>query len=302
VTSRYFLGLLGHPLGHSYSPLIHHDLLELAGLKGEYKLFDYTLEQLETGAISSMLMSGVHGFNVTIPYKVLLHDKLPALTPAAKRVGAVNTVFRVDVDNEITLIGHNTDSTGFYKSLTPQTQETLEAGHAIVLGGGGSARAVLAAMIFEGKTPVQKITLVMRHPEKANDLKLAFSEWVKDAHTSTTLEVIHSDALDATRLASVDVLVNCTPVGMHPDVNATPLSLLQVEALNPNAHVVDLIYNPSETVLMKLARDHGCPVVQNGLGMLIHQAIEAFSTWTKLPAEAGWYESIEARLQKKFKT
>ena len=94
----------------------------------------------------------------------------------------------------------------------------------------------------------------------------------------------------------MDVLVNCTPVGMHPDVNATPLSLLQIEALNPQAHVVDLIYNPSETVLMKLARTHGCPIVQNGLGMLIHQAIEAFCTWTKLPAQDGWYEAIEAHL------
>jgi shikimate dehydrogenase len=296
VTSRYFLGLLGHPLGHSYSPLIHHTLLELAGLKGEYKCFDYTLKQLEEGAIASMLMSGVHGFNVTIPYKVLLHEKLPALTPAAKRVGAVNTVFRVDVDQEITLIGHNTDSTGFYKSLAPQTQEVLANGHAMVLGGGGSARAVLAAMIFEGKTPVQRITLVMRSPEKADALKTAFAEWIQDAHAQTTLEVIHPEALNDERLTSVDVLVNCTPVGMHPDVNATPLSLLQIEALNPQAHVVDLIYNPSETVLMKLARTHGCPIVQNGLGMLIHQAIEAFCTWTKLPAQDGWYEAIEAHL------
>lgn len=297
MTSRYFLGLLGHPLSHSYSPLIHHTLLERVGLKGEYKLFDYTLGQLEAGAIASMLMSGVHGFNVTIPYKVLLHDKLPALTPAAKRVGAVNTVFRVDVDNEITLIGHNTDTTGFYKSLTPQTQEKLAQGHVMVLGGGGSARAVMVALVFEAKTPVQQITLVMRHPEKADDLKHAFVQWVKEAQASTTLEVIHPEALEAPKLASVDVLINCTPVGMHPNVNATPLTILQVEALNPTAHVVDLIYNPAETALMKLAHAHGCPVVQNGLGMLIHQAIEAFCTWTKLPAEPEWYDAIEERLK-----
>ncbi len=302
MTSRYFLGLLGHPLGHSYSPLIHHTLLELTGLKGEYKLFDYTLKQLEEGAIASMLMSGVHGFNVTIPYKVLLHEKLPALTPAAKRVGAVNTVFRVDVDQEISLIGHNTDSTGFYKSLATPTQEKLAGGHALVLGGGGAARAVLAAMIFEGKTPAHRITLVMRSPEKAEALKVAFSEWVQETNAFTTLDVISTEALDAKRLALVDVLVNCTPVGMHPDTNATPLSLRQMEALNPQAHVVDLIYNPAETLLMTLARTHGCPIVQNGLGMLIHQAIDAFSTWTKLPAQDGWYEAVAARLQNKFNT
>jgi shikimate dehydrogenase len=296
VTSRYFLGLLGHPLGHSYSPMIHHTLLELTGLKGEYKLFDYTLKQLEEGAIASMLMSGVHGFNVTIPYKVLLHEKLQALTPAAKRVGAVNTVFRVDVDNEITLIGHNTDSTGFYKSLASQTQDVLAEGHAMVLGGGGSARAVLAAMIFESKTPAQHITLVMRDPEKAATLKMAFAEWVKETQISTRLDVISTEALDAEDLSSVNILVNCTPVGMHPNTNATPLSLRQIEALNPHAHVVDLIYNPSETVLMKLAHAHGCPIVKNGLGMLIYQAIEAFCTWTKLPAEEDWYNLIKVRL------
>ena len=142
----------------------------------------------------------------------------------------------------------------------------------------------------------------MRNPEKGQDLSRRFTEWVDERGCSSFLEIITPEALDTTLFSSVDIVVNCTPVGMHPETNATPLSLLQVEALNPDAHVVDLIYNPQESSLMKLAQAHGCPVVQNGLGMLIHQAIEAFCTWTKLPAEDTWYDEVEARLLRHLET
>ncbi len=296
MSSRYFLGLLGHPLGHSYSPLIHRTLLDLAGLKGDYKRFDYTLADLEAGAISKMIMSGVHGFNVTIPYKVLLHDKLAALTPSAKRVGAVNTVFRVDVQDEISLIGHNTDSSGFYKSLRPETQDRLAGGHALVLGGGGSARAILAALLFEAEQPVQQVMLVMRSPQKGIELMSRWQGWLAERGVNAPLYIVSPDTLKAETLQSVDAVINCTPVGMHPEPNASPLDLTQIQKLSSHAHVIDLIYNPQETALMQLASAHGCPVVQNGLGMLIHQAIEAFCTWTKLPAEAHWYEEVERQV------
>ncbi len=296
MTSRYSLGLLGHPLGHSYSPLIHQTLLELTGLSGQYQLFDYTEAELQDGAISRLILSGVHGFNVTIPYKVLLHDKLSVLTPEAKRIGAVNTVFQVEVEQEITLIGHNTDASGFYKSLSPATQNILAGGHALVIGGGGSARAILSALCFEGTAPIQHVTLMMRSPEKGEALARRFQAWCDERHAPSTLEVLHPDAVDANILSQVDVLIHCTPLGMHPEPNALPLSLIQVEALNPQAHVVDLIYNPTETALMQAVKQRGCPVVQNGLGMLIHQAIEAFCTWTKLSPEPHWFTAVEARL------
>jgi len=299
-------GLLGHPLSHSLSPLIHETLIELYGTTGSYELFDLTLEELEEGAIGHLIMGGVNGLNVTIPYKVLMAEKLQVLTPEARRMGAVNTIMRMDVEQEISLIGHNTDGSGFFKSLPYDTKQVLRGGNVMMLGAGGAARAVLCSLLFENEAPPAWVTVVLRDVSKGTALLSLWSEWCGEAGVSVPMSLIAFDALRDEQLADTQVLINSTPVGMYPETNAMPLSLLQLEALNPEAHVHDLIYNPSETVLMREAKNHGCPVVQNGLGMLIFQGMEAFSAWTKLPLHPEWAsiirEKLELTLAKKSKT
>lgn len=294
---RCKFGLLGHPLGHSLSPVIHQHLMRLCGLNGTYELLDRDLAALESGAISQFIMEGIQGFNVTIPYKVLMHNKLEALTPMARRVGAVNTVMIFDVENHITLIGHNTDATGFFKSLPAETTQRLANGHVLILGAGGAARAVLAALAFENTDSPAQVLLAVRSPEKAQALVTLWNGWREEApRPLSELTLVNAASLTTAQLAGVDVLINTTPLGMHPHPNALPMPLTQLSLLSTQAHVVDLIYNPAETLLMQEARQHGCPVVINGLGMLVHQAIEAFCTWTKLPAEPHWASHIMREL------
>jgi shikimate dehydrogenase len=291
-------GLLGHPLEHSLSPIIHHYLMELSGLKGTYQLLDRDLPALESGAISQFILEGIQGFNVTIPYKVLMHDKLEALTPMARRVGAVNTVMIFDVEDHITLIGHNTDATGFFKSLPKPTKQRLADGNVLILGAGGAARAVLAALAFENTDSPSEVLIALRHPEKANPLVELWESWRDEVPKPlSALTPIAFDALNESQLSSIDVVINTTPLGMHPHPNALPLPLTQLQMLPTQAHVIDLVYNPGETLLMKEAQRHGCPIVINGLGMLVHQAIEAFCSWTKLPPKPDWAKRVMAHLE-----
>jgi shikimate dehydrogenase len=295
---RCKFGLLGHPLEHSLSPLIHHHLMELSGLSGTYELLDRDLPALESGAISQFIMEGIQGFNVTIPYKVLMYSKLKALTPMAKRVGAVNTVMIFDVEDHVTLIGHNTDATGFFKSLPKETRQRLADGKVLMLGAGGAARAVLAALAFENTDSPADVFMAMRNPEKSRPLVELWESWRTEAPKPlSTLTPLTLTELDEACLANIDVVINTTPLGMHPHPNALPLPLSQLQQLPQHTHVIDLIYNPGETLLMKEARNHGCPVVINGLGMLVHQAIEAFCSWTKLPPKPTWAKQVMERLE-----
>jgi shikimate dehydrogenase len=291
-------GLLGYPLEHSHSPFIHQEIMKRVGLQGQYELLERSREALEAGAIAQFMMQGIQGFNVTIPYKVLMFEKLEALTPMAQRVGAVNTVMMFDVEDHITLVGHNTDATGFFRSLPPETRTALADGNVLILGGGGATRAVMAALAFENTDAPAAITLALRDATRGEDLLHRWNSWREEA--PTPLGVAHCIALqDLTpeRLERVDVVINTTPVGMHPEPNALPLSLNQLHELPSQAHVIDLIYNPLETLFMREARQHGCTVVINGLGMLVHQAMEAFTSWTKLPLNPAWAAEIEEALK-----
>jgi len=267
----YSLGLIGYPLGHSLSPQIHGAALHALGISGEYSL--YPVQSLPEGrAELAKLLNRVkhgiiHGLNVTIPHKQNVIPLLDELTPAAQTIGAVNTIF---LRNQ-TLVGDNTDAPGFWADLQRLAiLEKRSAKYALILGAGGSARAVAYALLTYG----WHISLLTRRIEQAEDLRQQLSV------ISDQISVADS-AHDSPLTADCSLIVNTTPVGMHPDTEASPWP--QDLPFPENAVVYDLVYNPRETLLVRQARTAGLPAT-TGLGMLVEQAALAFERWTGLGA------------------
>jgi len=274
-------GLLGYPLGHSLSPRLHTAALQESGLRGEYRLFAVTpaaQDQL-TNLLESIRRGEVDGLNVTIPYKQTVVPLLDKLTPRAAAIGAVNTIAL----RHGLLEGDNTDGPGFLADLVrragwpaekPQpNQDRLPL--ALVLGAGGSARAVAHALGGLG----WHVWLAARRLEQARSLALSLRPHISGLIHYLTCEALPV-LLSAVRPA-FDLLVNTTPLGMAPEVAASPWP----ENLDfpRSAFVYDLVYNPPETAWLRLARAAGLRAV-NGSGMLIEQAALSFELWTGRPA------------------
>lgn len=269
----FHLGLTGWPLGHSLSPLMHTAALLAAGLEGDYHLFPVRplpegVDELR-GLVNRLRTSELAGLNVTIPHKQAVLPLLDDRSPAAHAIGAVNTLFM----KEGRLCGENTDWAGFLNDLEvhlPDARTGLQR-KALVLGAGGSARAVVYALALSG----WQVSIAARRLEQSRELAEAFT-------TSENPVTVHS-LKEFGGLAEIRLIVNTTPVGMSPHVDASSWP----EGLNfpPGALLYDLIYNPAETRLMHSARYAGLTAV-NGLGMLAGQAALAFEIWTGQPVPA----------------
>lgn len=264
------LGLIGYPLGHSLSPKIHTAALKACELQGDYSLFPINPDDKQglKDLLARVRSGDIHGLNVTIPHKQNVIKFLDELTPTAKAIGAVNTIYLRD--NK--LMGDNTDAAGFLsdlkKYMTESPSPILEEGlgvrekSAVVLGAGGSARAVVYALLHDG----WGVTITARRLEQAEQLAVSF--------TNHQLRITNYSSLIPHPFS---LLVNTTPVGMFPTIDDTPLP--ENLSLPSNAFVYDLVYNPSETKLVKTARAQGLNAT-TGLGMLIEQAALAFELWT----------------------
>jgi shikimate dehydrogenase len=271
------LGLIGYPLGHSLSPRIHNAALKLCSLEGNYSLFPIHpddkrgLEDL----INRVRSGEIHGLNVTIPHKQNVIAFLDELTPTARAIGAVNTIYL----HNNKLIGDNTDASGFLSDLKKVlATETLRHGDldALVLGAGGSARAVVYALSKEG----WQVTLVARRIEQAKQLASQF-------------EGVYAIEFkfQSFQRSNVQLIVNTTPVGMAPDIDQSPWP--EKLAFPASAAIYDLVYNPSETKLVREARSQGLNAT-TGLGMLIEQAALAFEIWTGCrPSREVMSESVK---------
>ncbi|BCJ88557.1 shikimate dehydrogenase [Effusibacillus dendaii] len=254
------IGLFGHPIHHSRSPLMQNAAFRAKGLPYTYVAFDVFPEQLKTAAESIRIL-GMRGVNVTIPHKVDIMACLDELSPAAKLIGAVNTV----VNEKGTLIGHNTDGSGYVRSLLEETRLSLPDANVLVLGAGGAARAVAAAMALQG---AKRIQIVNRTPEKGRELAERLGTFCPaEAVSYQDLPELVSEA---------DLLVNTTSVGMHPNEQEIPLP---PDLLHEKLVVSDLIYNPRQTRLLWEAAKRGAKT-HGGLGMFIYQGAEAFTLWT----------------------
>jgi shikimate dehydrogenase len=261
------LGLIGYPLGHSLSPKIHTAALKASGLEGSYSLFPIAPEDKQglKDLLARVRSSEITGLNVTIPHKQNVIELMNELTPTAKSIGAVNTIYL----REGKLIGDNTDAPGFLSDLKKFIgNRELEIGKsAIVLGAGGSARAVVYALLNDG----WNVTLAARRIEQAQQLANSFPNYHLPVTTFTDLP-----------LSTFHLLVNTTPLGMTPNTETSPLPVNAV--LSKQTFIYDLVYNPRETELVKDARAQGLSAT-TGLGMLIEQAALAFETWTGAKAD-----------------
>ncbi len=269
------LGVLGNPVAHSYSPAMHNAAIERMGLN-----LAYVPLRIQTHGLDALLRAlremDFLGVNVTIPHKLSVISHLDEVSELSRTIGAVNTI----VCREGKLFGTTTDPEGFLAGFH-------EAGHSfdgksvVLLGNGGTARTVAFALFMMAKP--HRIVLVARNKVKSEVLVAEIR-----GKLGKDLEIL--DLEDYSKSGSeFDVLVQTTPVGMHPK---TDESLLPPESLEPGQVVYDLIYNPEETLLLKQARERGCKTV-GGLGMLVHQGIASFKLWTGVdPDPAAFYDGI----------
>jgi shikimate dehydrogenase len=277
ASAFFHLGLVGYPLAHSLSPTLHHAALNEAGLKGEYRLFP--LPPHDTTRLAHLLERMRHGemdgLNVTIPHKQSVLSLLDELTPTAKAIGAVNTIVRRDTS----LIGHNTDAAGFLADL--QRVFPVPPGIALVLGAGGAARAVTFALHQSG----WQVWVAARRAEQAENLLAQIAPQGRPL----LLQTLSAAEIDAVRL-----IVNTTPLGMSPQIDASPWP--EHLPFPAQAGVYDLIYNPGETKLMRAAHAAGLPA-WGGLGMLIEQAALAFELWTGIrPRRETLFQAVKTIL------
>jgi shikimate dehydrogenase len=207
----------------------------------------------------------MRGVNVTIPHKVQVMQYVDRITPEAELIGAVNTI----VNENGVLIGHNTDGSGYVRSLVEETHISIPGTTALILGAGGAARAVCAALALNG---VKELYIMNRTPQKSADLADRVSR-LCPARAVTEAEV--TDIIE-----NVSLIVNTTSLGMHPAVNDSPFD---GELLRSGMVVSDLIYNPRETLLLQLAKHKGA-VAHGGLGMFVYQGAQAFTLWTGVDA------------------
>ncbi|MEM8860154.1 MAG: shikimate dehydrogenase [Chloroflexota bacterium] len=262
-----FVGLLGWPVSHTKSPLLHNALIEEYGQNLVYLPLPTHPDGVEA-AIKGLPALGSLGVNVTVPHKQVVMPFLDAIDSAALAIGAVNTiVFEGEYPTKST--GFNTDWLGFRQDLIEHDVD-FSGRDVLILGAGGSARAVIYALLKHDC----KIYIGARRVAQAVDLLNDMLEHFPEASvTPFKLETLSSVASDL----SAPLIINTTPVGMHPNVSASvwPENL----SFPKEAVVYDLIYNPTKTQLMEQAQKEGCKTI-NGLGMLLGQAAEAFRVWT----------------------
>lgn len=267
--------LLGSPVAHSISPMMHNEAFRQLGLDYAYLAFDVGTENLET-AVTGLKTLGVRGFNCTMPDKTAMYHLCDKLSPAAELIGAVNTV----VNDDGILTGHNTDGIGYMQAVK-------DAGHDIIgknmtlLGAGGAATAIYVQAALDGVASIR----IFNRKSATYDKALKIIEKVNER---TNCKVSIHDINDAETLKqsilNSNILVNATSIGMAPHADSCPIA--DTSVFHKDLIVSDIIYNPEETKLLKLASEHGCAAF-NGLYMLLYQGAEAFKIWTgkEMPVE-----------------
>ena len=254
MNTKHF-AVIGHPIGHTMSPFIHAELFRLNGIDGDYAIVDIAPDTL--GTEIPRLLRELDGFNVTIPYKSAVIPFLDAVEGVAKEYGSVNTVRCADRS------GRTTDPTGFVRALA--AADIPLSGHVAILGAGGVCR------VFAGEAARAGCSVTFGVLESDIPSAEAIIAGIRAYHPDFRAEVVRITELRGT----FDLLVNATPVGMYPKVNAMPVDR---ELLKSCAAVFDAVYNPENTALLTAAREAGCKA-QGGMPMLVWQAAAAQEIW-----------------------
>ncbi|MCD6530781.1 shikimate dehydrogenase [Candidatus Bathyarchaeota archaeon] len=274
--------LIGDPVEHSLSPIMHNAAFKHLGLDYVYLAFRVRKEELKD-AINGVKALKIYGLNVTKPLKVDILSLLDHLDESALKVGAVNTVLRIGDK----LIGYNTDGIGALEALR-EARVSLEGVKAVILGAGGAARAVAFALAPK----VKELVILNRTVTKAKSLS-------RDLKSKLGVETRFgglSEVEKEKELEDADLLINATSVGMKPNENLSPVD---PELLRPDLTVFDIVYNPIETRLLREARKVGAKVV-NGLSMLLFQGAASFSIWTcREPPLEVMREALKSALEER---
>ncbi len=271
-------GIIGDPIEHTMSPVMHNAAFRQLGLDYVYLAFHVHQEELDK-AIDGMRAMNIRGLNVTIPHKVAIIPLLDKLDPLAEKIGAINTI----VNDDGMLTGYNTDATGFLQALL-ESGIKPEGKKVVILGAGGASRAISFILAGRGAN----LVILNRQLARAEDL----AHWIAQVFPEETEALVLSEENLSLTLATADILINTTSVGMVPDINETPVP---AELLKPSLIVFDIVYNPIQTQLLKEAESAGAKTI-NGLDMLVWQGALAFEEWTgrKAPLEVMKQEAMKA--------
>ena len=246
-------GLIGHPVGHSLSAVMHNAVFKELNLPHTYEAFNVTPENLK----EFIETTDLDGMNVTIPHKVEVMKLVDDLDQSAIDIKAVNTI---QFNNK--KVGHNTDGFGFSHSLEEEGI-TLEEKNVLVVGAGGASRAILVSLVNNKAN----VTLTNRTRQKAEDL-------IKELNLDIKIADYNPESLKQI-LKETDIIVNTTSIGMHPNTKATPVPK---ELLKPNHIIFDAVYNPLKTKLIQDAESIGCKTI-SGVNMLVHQGAQSLRIW-----------------------
>ena len=269
-------GLLGSPVAHSISPLMHNASFEALGLDYAYLCFDVGTDRLKE-AVEGLRAMGARGWNLTMPDKNLMCQLADKLSPASEISGAVNTI----VNDDGVLTGYTTDGTGYMRAAE-EAGFPLPGKVMTLLGGGGAATAILVQAALDG---MKEIRVFNRKSPTFDRLSAIAGQLNRRTDCVVTVHPLEDTEDLRASIADSDILTNATNIGMAPHTDACPIP--DASFLRPELIVSDIIYNPRQTKLLQMASEIGCPFF-NGLYMLLYQGAEAFRLWTgqEMPVES----------------
>jgi len=259
------LGIFGWPVAHSKAPQMHESAASALGIELRYERFEVTPDDL-ADAVRRKHEAGIDGYNLTVPHKEAIMALIDEVAPAARAIGAVNTVVRVDGG----YIGHNTDAPGLVRSLEEAGVQVGDA-RVVVVGAGGAARAAVVGLANAGAS---EITVLSRRPEQGEALVRSLGAHVECALDAAPL----SEASWSFETATLLVQATSATLESNPGAFAFAAAL-PIDALPAEAAVVDMVYKPVKTSVLTRAEERGLSIV-DGLGMLLHQGAIAFEMWT----------------------
>ncbi len=263
------VGLIGYPVAHSLSPQMYQAAFDALGIDARYALWE-TRQNGLAERIASLRSPDVLGANVTIPYKQDVMPLVDECDPLAARIGAINTI----VNYRGRLVGYNTDAPGFIRALAEFREFDCRGKKVVILGTGGAARAAAVALL---ENEVEELILFGRTEEHIDGLVHHLRTLTATMHGMARVNGALLKSPEINRfLSSADLVINATPVGLMADDTT---SLLNIDVLPTTSLVMDMIFNPPLTPLLRVARAHGCYVL-NGLAMLLYQGALAFEIWT----------------------
>lgn len=256
---KKLFAVLGDPIEHSMSPLMHNDLFGLYQLDAHYLPFQVSKGDLKD-AVKGLKALGAAGFNVTVPHKSAIIPLLDEIDPLAGSIGAVNTV----VNEAGRLKGYNTDGPGFLEALKAYVPD-FASRNVLIIGAGGAARAIYFTI---AQNQPKKVDIANRTVERAQAL-------IDECPAVVSSKALSLEDAEAA-LTEYDLLIQTTLIGMAPNINESPIN---VSKLNQHTVVCDIIYNPLQTCFLWDAKEKGA-AIQNGLDMFVYQGALAFEKWT----------------------